>query len=241
MEDITLEELQENLKGAFGVRDTPAAEKTAANTQGVNETPVFVDMYQQDVNDMRTEQKKTRPRGSSPIVLAATKAAISGDGVPAAGLAQAYKRAKEDRDVLKAKGEPGRADLVVNQYMEEHFLPAVETIIRFSSPDELLNCKPALSALDKLALGTGSMVGYTASYVRSAYGDLLGTDLDSRFGQSDPAVRESVHRIKALSASDKIRSAIGVAKQIKKQIDNGERMASEDDYEVIARVVAFAN
>lgn len=226
---------------SFGVLPPQQRVAQPGGEQDVNETPVFVDMYQQDVNDMRTEQKKTRPHGSSPIVLAATKAAISGDGVPAAGLAQAYKRAKEDRDVLKAKGEPGRADIVVNQYMEEHFLPAVETIIRFSSPDELLNCKPALSALDKLALGTGSMVGYTASYVRSAYGDLLGTDLDNRFGQSDPAVRDSVHRIKALSASDKIRSAIGVAKQIKKQIDNGERMASEDDYEVIARVVAFAN
>lgn len=226
---------------SFGVLPPEQRAAQPGGGQDVNEMPVFVDMYQQDVNDMRTEQKKTRPRGSSPIVLASAKAVISGDGVPAAGLAQAYKRAKEDRDVLKAKGEPGRADIVVDQYMEEHFLPAVETIIRFSSPDELLNCKPALSALDKLALGTGSMVGYTASYVRSAYGDLLGTDLDSRFGQSDPAVRESVYRIKALSASDKIRSAIGVAKQIKKQIDNGERMASEDDYEVIARVVAFAN
>lgn len=226
---------------SFGVLSPEQRAAQPGGGQDVNEMPVFVDMYQRDANDMRTEQKKTRPRGSSPIVLAATKAAISGDGVPASGLAQAYKRAKEDRDVLKAKGEPGRADIVVNQYMEEHFLPAVETIIRFSSPDELLNCKPALSALDKLALGTGSMVGYTASYVRSAYGDLLGTDLDNRFGQSDPAVRDSVHRIKALSASDKIRSAIGVAKQIKKQIDNGERMASEDDYEVIARVVAFAN
>lgn len=226
---------------SFGVLPPEQRAAQPGGGQDVNEMPVFVDMYQQDVNDMRAEQKKTRPRGSSPIVLAATKAAISGDGMPAAGLAQAYKRAKEDRDVLKAKGEPGRADIVVNQYMEGHFLPAVETIIRFSSPDELLNCKPALSALDKLALGTGSMVGYTASYVRSAYGDLLGTDLSNRFGQSDPAVRESVHRIKALSASDKIRSAIGVAKQIKKQIDNGERMASEDDYEIIARVAAFAN
>lgn len=226
---------------SFGVLPPEQRAAQSGAGQDVNEMPVFVDMYQRDVNDMRTEQKKTRPRGSAPIVLAATKAAISGDGMPAAGLAQAYKRAKEDRDVLKAKGEPGRADIVVNQYMEEYFLPAVETIIRFSSPDELLNCKPALSALDKLALGTGSMVGYTASYVRSAYGDLLGADLDSRFGQSDPAVRDSVRRIKALSASDKIRSAIGVAKQIKKQIDNGERMASEDDYEIIARVVAFAN
>lgn len=231
----------EQVYSSFGVLPPEQRAAQPADTADVNETPVFVDMYQQDVNNMRTEQKKTRPRGSSPIVLATAKAVISGDGVPAAGLAQAYKRAKEDRDMFKAKGEPGRADVVTNQYMEEHFLPAVETIIRYSSPDELLNCKSALSALDKLALGTGSMVGYTASYVRSAYGDLLGKDLDSRFGQSDPAVRDSVQRIKALSASDKIRSAIGVAKQIKKQIDDGECIASEDDYEIIARVVAYAN
>lgn len=209
--------------------------------EDANETVDFVDMYQQDVNKIRSESKKSRPRGSSPVVLAATKAAISGDGMPAAGLAQAYKRAKNDRDMLKAKGEPGRADIVVNQYMDEYFRPAVETIIRFSSPDELLNCKGALSALDKLALGTGSMNGYTASYVRSSYGDLLGEDLDGRFGQSDPVVRDSVRRIKLLSNADKIRSAVGVAKQIKKQIDNGECMASEDDYDVIARVVAYAD
>lgn len=232
------EELEKRIKKA---NDKFISEADNSQDVAFGEAEAFVDIYKNNQAVRREESRKTRPNGSSPIVLASAKAVVSGDGVPAAGLAQAYKRAKEDRDVLKAKGEPGRADIVVNQYMEEHFLPAVETIIRFSSPDELLNCKPALSALDKLALGTGSMVGYTASYVRSAYSDLLGKDLDSRFGQSDPAVRESIHRIKALSASDKIRSAIGVAKQIKKQIDNGERMASEDDYEVIARVVAFAN
>ncbi len=241
MEDITLEELQENLKGAFGIKDTPAAEKTVMGTQDVNETPVFVDMYQRDVNKMRSESKKVRPHGSSPVVVAATKAAVSGDGVPASGLAYAYKRAKEDRDELKAKGEPGRADIVVQQYMEEHFMPAVETIIRFSSPDELLNCKPALSALDRLALGTGSMIGYTASYVRSAYDNLLGKDLSGRFGNSDQAVVTAVNRIKALSDNGEVRKAIGVAKQIKKQIDDGEFMASDDDYDIIGRVVAYAN
>lgn len=223
--------INERLRETFNIKDD--------EKEVVGYKPI--DIYKQQTSRSRTEQKKTRPRGSSPIVLASAKAVISGDGMPAAGLAQAYKRAKEDRDMLKSKGEPGRADIVVNQYMEEHFLPAVETIIRYSSPDELLNCKPALSELDKLALGTGSMVGYTASYVRSAYGDLLGKDLDSRFEQSDPTVRDSVQRIKALSASDKIRSAIGVAKQIKKQIDDGECIASEDDYEIIARVVAYAD
>lgn len=209
--------------------------------ENVNETVDFVDMYQQDVNKMRDESKKRRPRGSSPVVLASTKAAISGDGMPANGLAQAYKRANEAVVALKVKGEPGRADMVKRQYMEERFLPAVETIIRFSSPDELLNCKEALRTLDKYALGVGSMSGYTASYIHSAYGDLLGKDLDNRFDKSDPAISQMVMRVRVLSDKGDIRNAIGVAKQAKKQIDNGENMASEYDYDLISRVVAYAN
>lgn len=223
--------INERLRETFNIKDD--------EKEVVGYKPI--DIYKQQTSRSRTEQKKTRPRGSSPIVLASAKAVISGDGVPAAGLAQAYKRAKDDRDMLKAKGEPGRADIVVNQYMEERFLPAVETIIRFSSPDELLNCKPALSALDKLALGVGDMTGYTASYVRSAYGDLLGKDLDGRFDRSDPAISQMVMRIRVLSDNGNIRSAIGVAKQAKDQVDKGENLASEDDYELISRVVAYAN
>lgn len=236
----TNNDIVQQVYSSFGV--LPPEQRVAQSVEeDVAEVPPFVDMYQKDERDIRSERNKVRPHGSSPVVLAATKAVISGDGVPASGLEQAHKRAKEDRDMLKAKGEPGRADIVVNQYMEERFLPAVETIIRFSSPDELLNCKPALSALDKLALGVGDMTGYTASYVRSAYGDLLGKDLDKRFGMSDPVVKDSIQRIKALSYGGKPRMAIGIAKQIKKQIDNGECMASEEDYDIIGRVVAYAN
>lgn len=209
--------------------------------EDVSETVDFVDMYQQDVNKMRDESKKRRPRGSSPVVLASTKAAVSGDGMPANGLAQAYKRAKEAVVALKVKGEPGRADMVKRQYMEERFLPVVEAIIRFSSPDELLNCKEALKTLDKYALGAGSMSGYTASYIRSAYGDLLGKDLGNRFDKSDPAISQMVMRVRVLSDKGDIRNAIGVAKQAKKQVDDGKNMASEDDYELISRVVAYAN
>lgn len=212
-----------------------------ADEEDVNETVDFVDIYQQDVNKMRNESKKRRPRGSSPVVIATTKAVIDGDGMPANGLAQAYKRAKEAVIALKVKGEPGRADLASKQYMEERFLPAVETIIRFSSPDELLNCKDALRELDKYALGVGSMSGYTASYVRSAYGDLLGKDLDGRFDKSDPAISQMVMRVRVLSDKGDIRNAIGIAKQAKKQVDDGKNMASEYDYDLISRVVAYAN
>lgn len=225
---------------SFGV--LPPEQRAAQPAEeDVNETVDFVDMYQQDVNKMRDESKKRRPRGSSPVVLASTKAAISGDGMPANGLAQAYKRAKDAVVALRVKGEPGRADMVKRQYMEERFLPAVEAIIRFSSPDELLNCKEALRTLDKYALGTGSMSGYTASYIRSAYGNLLGKDLDNRFDKSDPAISQMVMRVRVLSDKGDIRNAIGVAKQAKKQIDNGENMASEYDYDLISRVVAYAN
>lgn len=215
--------------------------RPTADEEDVNETVNFVDIYQQDVNRTRDERKKTRPRGSSVIVMTATKGVIDGDGIPGAGLARAYKRAKGDSEFLKSKGERERADIVKNQYMEEHFLPAIETVIRFSSPDELLNCRKALAALDKYALGVGDKTGYAASYVRTAYGDSLGKDLDNRFGMSDPAVRNAVSRIRALSANDEIRAAVGVAKQIKKAIDEGHNMASDDDYEIIGRVVAYAN
>lgn len=207
-----------------------------------DERPVVsTDVYDLRRKAARREARMRRPRGSSPVVLAATKAAINGDGVPANGLAQAFKRAKDAVIALKVKGEPGRADLASKQYMEERFLPAVETIIRFSSPDELLNCKDALRELDKYALGVGSMSGYTASYVRSAYGDLLGKDLDGRFDKSDPAISQMVMRVRVLSDKGDIRNAIGIAKQAKKQVDDGKNMASEYDYDLISRVVAYAN
>ena len=201
----------------------------------------FTDMYQKGASARLAESKKRRPRGSSPVVLAATKAVIDGDGLPANGLAQAFKRAKTATIALKAKGEPGRAGMASQQYMEERFIPAIETAIRYSSPDELLNCKEALDALDKYALGVGSMKGYTASYVRSAYGDLMGSDLDGRFDKSDPAIAEMVMRVRVLADKGSVRSAVGLAKQAKKQVDNGENLASEDDYELLSRVVAYAD
>lgn len=205
----------------------------------VEERVEFVDLYNQGASKIRAESKKTRPNGSSPMVLAVTQSIINGDGMP--GLAKAYDRAEDTVGALKAKGEPGRADLMKQQYMEEHFIPAVETVIRYSSPDELLNCKEALDALDKCALGVGKMNGYTASYIRQAYGDLLGKDLDGRFNKSDDAVKNAVFQIKVASANGNIRNAVGIAVRIKESIDNGKFLASDDDYDLIGRVAAYGS
>ena len=165
---------------------------------------------------------------------------MTGDGQRGAGLAPAYKKARDDSDFFKKRGEEDRAEIVRNQYMEEHFLPAVEVVIAYSSPDELLNCREALAALDQYALGIGKTNGYTAQYVRSAYGNALGEDYSARTGKSDDYITRIVYRIKMLANGGSNREAISLAVSAKKDIDEGTHIASDGDYALIGRVASFA-
>ena len=205
------------------------------------ETPAApTDLYKRNVGSARAEQKKRRPNGSASIVKAVTKSVVTGDGQRGAGLAPAYKKAKDDSDFFKKRGEEDRAEIVRNQYMEERFLPAVEAVIAYSSPDELLNCREALAALDQYALGIGKTNGYTAQYVRSAYGNALGEDYSARTGKSDDYVTRIVYRIKMLADGGSNREAISLAVSAKKDIDEGAHIASDGDYALIGRVASFA-
>ena len=195
-----------------------------------------VDIYRMRINAQYDESKKRRPKGSSRLVKAVTECIINGDG-GGDGLARSKRKAEDDSEVLKQSGDKARAKMVKLQYMEENFLPAIEAVINYTSPDELLNCKDALDALDKMALGDGSMKGYTASYVRQAYGDQLG----QKEGESDPAVVDAVRRIRKLVDDDQYRTAVGLAQKLKKSIDNGENIASEEDYAILGRLVSYAS
>ena len=205
------------------------------------ETPTApTDLYTRNAGSARAEQKKRRPNGSASIVKAVTKSVVTGDGQRGAGLAPAYKKARDDSDFFKKRGEEDRAEIVRNQYMEEHFLPAVEAVIAYSSPDELLNCREALAALDQYALGIGKTNGYTAQYVRSAYGNALGEDYSARTGKSDDYITRIVYRIKMLANGGSNREAISLAVSAKKDIDEGTHIASDGDYALIGRVASFA-
>lgn len=192
-----------------------------------------IDIYQRDIERAEAVRRKSYPRGSSKAVDMSVYAVI--DGVGAEGLAKAYKRAQDDIDVLKDQGERGRAQIRRQQYMQEDFLPAVEIVVNSTSPDEVLASKKALNELDKYVLLEGSGKGYTATYIRQAYGNLLG----QVSGRDDPDTRDAIMRINSLLDNGQVRTAVGIANRIKDKIDRGENQADDASYELISRVVSF--
>lgn len=195
--------------------------------------PVPVDIYQRNQQRAYDVAQKKYPNGSSRAVNMSVVAVI--DGVGAEGLAKAYKRAQDDVDALRDQGERGRAEIRRQQYMQEDFLPAVEIVVNSTSPDEVLANQKALEELDKYVLLEGAGKGYTATYIRQAYGNQLGQQI----GRSDASVRDDVMRINALLNDGQIRTAVGIANKLKEKIDKGEAMADDVDYELVGRVVSF--
>lgn len=194
-----------------------------------------IDIYQRDQDRMYAYGKKRFPKGSSKAVNMAAYAVINGVG--AEGLAKAFNRAKDDVAQLKARGERGRADIIRQQYMQENFLPAVEIVVNSTSPDEVLNSASVLKELDKYALLEGAGNGYTATYIRQAYGNQLG----NQEGKSDPVVRSDIMRINYLLDNGQNRTAFSIASKLKDKIDKGEAMADDVDYDLIGRIVAYFN
>lgn len=206
-------------------------EEPQTSEQSEAAAPRPVDMLQEQRNIAREYSQKQYPRGARRQVLATIQDVINGVGTDS--LAQAYKRARDDSEAVDKMGDHRRAQIIKNQYMQEKFLPAIEVVVNFTSPDELLNCKRGLSTLDKYALGVGSMSGYTAAYVRAAYGDTLG----QMPAASSPEVNDAVARLVGFLDTDQMVLAKSLAKKIKGKIDDGETIASQEDYDLILNVV----
>lgn len=228
---MNIEDYIERMKVA--THDAMEEVKNPPKTEPEEPRPGPVDIYQRNQDRLYEYKQKSFPKGSSQIVNYAVTSVIEGAG--AEGLARAYKRARDDSDSLKDKGERGRAELVRQQYMQEHFLPAVEIVANSESPDALLANAKALEELDKYVLLEGSGKGYTATYIRQAYGNQLGQVQ----GRSDETVRAGVRRINMLLDSGEVRSALAIANNLKKKIDAGEAQADENDFELIGRVTAY--
>lgn len=190
----------------------------------------FVDFYQANKLVEEKESKRSYPRGARTQVLATVEDVVNGVGTDSLG--QAYERAKDNADALNKMGDHERAQIVKDQYMENKFLPAVEVVVNFTSPDELLNCPKGLKTLDKYALGVGSMTGYTAAYVREAYGEALGQVQAA----SSPEVNDAVTKINGFLDTDQMVLARSLAKRTKEKVDDGKAIASEADYDFLLNI-----
>lgn len=233
---MDIEEIRAKLYEDFdaeGIVERQEKQRAEVNKNQPTSVPEPIDVYQRNQDRIYDVGQKSYPKGSSQAVNMSVYSVI--DGVGAEGLAKAYMRAQDDVDALKDQGERGRAELRRQQYMQEYFLPAVEIVVNSTSPDELLSNQKALQDLDKYALLEGSGKGYTAQYVRQAYGNQLG----QVSGKDDPDVRDAVMRINALLDNGEIRSAVGLASSLKEKIDKGESMASDISYDLIGRVVSY--
>lgn len=229
--ETMIENIRANAKGELA--ESKAYYSSLEEPVAPSSSPAPVDVYQQTQDRIYEVSQKQYPNGSSKAVDMSTYAVI--DGVGAEGLAKAYKKAKCDIDALKERGERGRAEIMRQQYMQENFLPAIEIVVNSTSPDEVLNSKRALNELDKYALLEGSGKGYTATYIRQAYGNQLG----QKEGRSDASVRSDVMRLNGLLDNGQIRTALGLANKIKEKIDRGEAQADDIDYDLISRIVSY--
>lgn len=230
---MDIEEIRSKLYEDFDAEGLAKRRGVGHTEEPTTPLPKPIDVYQQSRDRIRDVGSKKFPKGSSKAVEMSTYAVI--DGVGAEGLAKAYRRAKADIEALKDRGERGRAGIMRQQYMQENFLPAVEIVVNSTSPDEVLNSERALDELDKYALLEGSGKGYTATYIRQAYGNQLG----NKEGRSDASVRSGVMRLNTLIEDGQVRTAFGLANKLKSKIDKGESQSDDIDYEVISRVVSY--
>lgn len=196
------------------------------NPEEVAPAPQPVDLYQDFTTKRYEMTKRPIPKGSRPVVAMVANSILK-------LLAPKYKKAKDDSDVLESRGDKQRADIIRQQYAQEDFLPAVEAVIDMASVDEVLGNKDVLDKFDEYAVLKGSGNGYTESYIRTSHEGETGTFS----GLSDGVVREEIRKIRSLIDADQIRSAFGVARRVKEDIDKGNNIASEDDYEYLQRIV----
>lgn len=207
---------------------------TEANEQMIalepEEEPVAeipaTDLWQNRRKAIR-EMKPRTVRGASPKMQLDLAGLLDGP------IKDAYKKTRDDCDLLRAEGETERARLLEQQYMEDYYYPVIDALVRLNSRDRVLASQDALEALDALAMvpGGGSTNGYASVFISSLYEPLEG------IVQSDSQVRSAVQQITELCNRGQVRQASTMAQRMQDKIDRGDNIATPEDYEILQRIV----
>ncbi len=187
------------------------------------------DLLQQDRNARREYQ----PRGSRG---AKPKMKLDLTAINGGTLTKAYKKAKDDSDYYTNIGNRQYANMIRQQYMEDYYLPAVDALIRMNGMGAVQTNKELLRSLDALTLLEGtSGNGYTHTFITSMYAP------EGQIEASDEQIKDGVRELKYLCETDQIRSAVGKANELKRRVDSGENIATDEDYEIIQKVALYGS
>ena len=185
-----------------------------------------VDLYKQKVDEQKKVSERPRLNGSTQKLLVDICAVTE-------NLAPKFNKARDDSERLMRIGDKQGARISREQYMQDYFLPAVQSLIMTNSPEEVMNSTKVLSELDKMVLTDGGRAdGYTYAFISQLYQDGMGGVVPT----SDTVVEGAIREIIRLVQEDQIRTAVGMAQKIKNKIDLGENTASSEDYELIQSV-----
>ena len=196
---------------------------------GPTEVPATpVDTWQMYADARREYDRKRFPNGATRKFKMQAEEALD-------GLRNAHTRAKMDVDNAVQHGDKMRARLWRQQYMEENFMPALDTLVLLGSADELLGMGEILGEFDKLTMLDGvSGKGYTEALLRSLYDEQLG----NKRSKSDALVVGELAEISKLAEAGNIRAAVGRANKMLDKINAGENAADDSDYEMLQKIVA---
>lgn len=190
--------------------------------------PVARDFYEEALSDRKKEEGRSYPNGAKAKLIIDVNEAIK-------PLVTAFNIAKHNYDRMKERGDVARARMFADQYMHDTFFPTIEAIVRINSVDELLNAPAALEKLDEVVLlDGGSSKGYTRSYVKTLYGEEAGQALV----MNDAVVEDCFNEIVGLLMRGQVRTAVGKATKLMKNIDEGRNVADDDTYVILQKVVA---
>lgn len=218
------EEISAKVAEFFGV--SPSIGITEDVEKLVETTPQPTDMWQE-------RQRAIRDQEPARVYGAKAKLGLDMNDLLDRGIRQAYKKAKDDSDLLRSQGETQRARIVEQQYMQDWFYPVVDALIRMNSMEQVLASQDVLEQLDELVIGptSGSNAGYTSVYVSELYEPVA-----SQIFTSDAEVRDGIRRINTLCDENQMRSAISLANRLQQSIDMGNNQATPDDYEFLQRI-----
>lgn len=183
------------------------------------------------LQNSRKSRREVEPRGSRG---ARPKMQMDMSAITDTGIQYHYKKTKDDSDYYNSIGNKQYARMLKQQYMEDYFLPAVDAMVKLNGLGAMQSNPEVLRQLDELTLleGNGGS-GYTQAYLANLYVP------EGQLERSDKQVEQAVRDIMRLCESDQIRSAVGKANDMKRRIDAGENIATDEDYEIVQRVALY--